>query len=140
MRQTLYYMVAEHLFCVEADETLIALMANYEPFRTEAAHNSDALFSLSVTHSGPVSYIEEWRQEEEGQDTICGHTEQGEPVFGFRFNAQDAGWLICTPGYHTAGMHGNGAVPRRCSNSGRPRLYVPGQKRHRQEHARQALA
>ncbi len=108
MRHTLYYMVAEHLFCVEADETLIALMANYEPFRTEAAHNSDALFSLSVTHSGPVSYIEEWRQEEEGQDTICGHTEQGEPVFGFRFNAQDAGWLICTPGYHTATLHLSG--------------------------------
>ena len=105
-------MVAQHLFRVEADETLIALMANYEPFRTDAASGSDpaadALFTLSVTYSAPVSYIEEWRQQEEGQETICGHTAQAEPVFGFRFNAKDAGWLICTPGYRTGTLHLSG--------------------------------
>ena len=99
MKGTQYYIVAEHTFCVKAADSILALMQNYEPFRT--APIEDLLFGLTVTNGSPVDYIEEWRQDEEGQDTICGHTEQGEPVFEFRFGGKTAGWLVCVPGYRS---------------------------------------
>ena len=100
---------------VKADETILACMTNYEPFRTDKADNTDALFSLTVIQGAPVSYIEEWRQDEEGQDTICGHTDDGNPVFEFRFGGKTAGWLVCTPGYrsgilHLSGFHSKAAL------------------------------
>ena len=104
---------------VKADETILACMTNYEPFRTDKADNTDALFSLTVIPGEPVSYIEEWRQDEErlrvgdrrsgmGQDTICGYTEDGNPVFEFRFSGKTAGWLVCTPGYREGTLHLSG--------------------------------
>ena len=81
-------------------------MQNYEPFKTTPVE--DLLFGLIVTDGNPVDYIEEWRQDEEGQDTICGHTEQGEPVFEFRFGGKTAGWLVCAPGYRSATLHLSG--------------------------------
>ena len=104
---------------VKADETILACMTNYESFRTDKADNTDALFSLTVIPGEPVSYIEEWRQDEErlrvgdrrsgmGQDTICGHTEDGNPVFEFRFSGKTAGWLVCTPGYREGTLHLSG--------------------------------
>ena len=113
MTDTGYYIVAEHLFGVEADESMLALMTNYAPFHTDKA--DDALFSLTVMQGEPVTYVEEWRQDEEGQDTICGHTEDGNPVFEFRFGGKTAGWLVCTPGYrngilHLSGFHSKAAL------------------------------
>lgn len=93
---------------VKADETIMACMTNYEPFSTDKADITDALFALTVIQGAPVSYIEEWRQDEEGQDTICGHTEQGEPVFEFRFGGKTAGWLVCAPGYRDGTLHLSG--------------------------------
>ncbi len=109
----LYYIVAEHLFCVEADECIIKLLSNYEPFRTE--RSNDALFSLTVTDGGPIPYIEELSQDEEGQDIVCGHTEQGDAVFEFRFGGRTAGWLVCSAGYkqgtlYLSGFQAKGAV------------------------------
>ena len=78
MTETRYYMVAEHLLGVEAADSLLSYMTNYNPFITDAANPDDALFHLTVTQDGPVSYIEEWRQDEDNQDTICGHTAQGD--------------------------------------------------------------
>ena len=52
-----YYIVAEHLFCVEAQESVLGLLGNYEPFRTE--QSNDALFSLTVADGWPIQYIEE---------------------------------------------------------------------------------
>ena len=89
---TRLYIVADHLFLVKADETVLARMTNYEPFRTDKADVSDALFALTVIEGAPVSYIEEWRQDEEGQETICGHTEDGKSVFEYRFGGKTAGW------------------------------------------------
>jgi hypothetical protein len=103
MKGTQYYIVAEHTFCVKATDSILALMQNYEPFRT--APIEDLLFGLTVTNGSPVDYIEEWRQDEEGQDTICGHTEQGEPVFEFRFGGKTAGWLVCVPGYRSGVLY-----------------------------------
>lgn len=108
-----FYIVAEHLFCVEADESIIKLLSNYEPFRTE--RSNDALFSLTVTDGGPISYIEELSQDEEGQDIVCGHTEQGDAVFEFLWSGRTAGWLVCSAGYkqgtlYLSGFQTKGAV------------------------------
>lgn len=101
-----YYIVADHSFCVEADESIIKLLTNYEPFRTE--QRNDALFSLTVTDGGPIQYIEELRQDEEGQDIVCGHTGQGDSVFEFRFGGRTAGWLVCAPGYRSGTLYLSG--------------------------------
>ena len=106
------YIVADHLFMVKADETILACMTNYEPFRTDKADNTDALFSLTVIQGAHVSYIEEWRQDEEGQDTICGYTEDGNPVFEFRFSGKTSGWLVCAQGYRSATLHLSGFQPK----------------------------
>ena len=108
-----YYIVAEHLFCVEADESIIKLLSNYEPFKTDISN--DALFSLTVTDGGPIQYIEELSQDEEGQDIVCGHTEQGDAVFEFRWAGRTAGWLVCSAGYrqgtlYLSGFQAKGAV------------------------------
>ena len=108
-----YYIVAEHLFCVEAPKNIMEFLTNYEPFRTEQSNN--ALFSLTVTDGGPIPYIEELSQDEEGQNIICGHTEQNKAVFEFRFGGRTAGWLICTSGYregtlYLSGFQAKGAV------------------------------
>jgi hypothetical protein len=101
-----YYIVAEHLFCVEADESIVQLLTNYDPFRTE--QSNDALFSLTVAEGGPIAYIEELRQDEEGQDIVCGHTEQGDAVFEFLWSGRTAGWLVCTAGYRQGTLHLSG--------------------------------
>lgn len=110
MTETRYYIVAEHTICVKAAENILALMQNYEPFKT--APNEDILFEFTVTDLSPVSYIEEWRQDEEGQNTICGHTEDGKPVFEFLFGGKTAGWLVCTPGYRSATLHLSGFLSK----------------------------
>ena len=52
-----YYIVAEHSFCVEADENIIKLLSNYAPFITEATTNT--LFCLTVADGGPIQHVEE---------------------------------------------------------------------------------
>ena len=108
-----FYIVAEHLFCVEGPESIMGLLSNYEPFRTE--QSNDALFSLTVTDGGPIEYIEELSQDEEGQDIVCGHTEQGDAVFEFLWSGRTAGWLVCSAGYkqgtlYLSGFQTKGAV------------------------------
>ena len=100
------YIVAEHLFCVEGPESILGLLSNYEPFRTE--QSNDALFSLTVTDGGPIQYIEELSQDEEGQDIVCGHTEQGDAVFEFRWAGRSAGLLVCTTGYRQGTLYLSG--------------------------------
>ena len=112
-----YYIVAEHLFCVEAQESVLGLLGNYEPFRTE--QSNDALFSLTVTDGGPIQYIEELSQDDErlrvgdlrsgmGQVIVCGHTEQNKAVFEFRFGGRTAGWLVCSAGYREGTLYLSG--------------------------------
>jgi hypothetical protein len=108
-----YYIVAEHLFCVEGQDSILELLTNYTPFKTH--QRDDALFSLTVVEGGPIQYIEELRQDEEGQDIVCGHTEQGDAVFEFRWAGRTAGWLVCSAGYregtlYLSGFQTKGAV------------------------------
>ena len=105
-----YYLVAEHTFCVEADEIIIKLLTNYAPFITEATTN--ALFALTVTDGGPIQYVEELSLDEEGQDIVCGHTEQGDAVFEFRFGGKTAGWLVCSAGYREGTLYLSGFLTK----------------------------
>lgn len=96
---TRYYEVARHLFCVTAEAEDFRLMGNYGPFGCEAG---DAVFSLTIADGKPVSYTEELRQEDEGQEIICGHKADGRAVFEYRWQGTVAGWLICNNDYREA--------------------------------------
>ncbi|MBO7371067.1 MAG: hypothetical protein J6U34_01015 [Bacteroidales bacterium] len=107
--KTAYYTVAEHLFSVVAQDDILAAMRNYEPFRTEAEEDSPSLlFRLRVDDGPGVKYIEETRQDEEGQVIVCGHTGLHEPVFEFIWDERTAGWLVCTQDYREGTLHLSG--------------------------------
>ena len=91
-----YYRVAGHTFCVTAEADDFGLMENYEPFRCEA---NEIVFSLTIIDGAPIGYTEELRQEDEGQEIVCGKTDDGQPVFEFIWWNQTAGWLICSDDY-----------------------------------------
>ena len=73
-------------------------MSNYKPF---VAEGGDTVFALTIERGEPVSYMEELRQEDEGQDIICGKNGDN-PVFEFRWRGHSAGCLECTPDYREA--------------------------------------
>ncbi len=107
--KTSYYTVAEHLFSVVAQDEIQAAMRNYEPFRTDAVEDSPSLlFRLRVDDAPGVKYIEETRQDEEGQVIVCGHTGLHEPVFEFIWDGRTAGWLVCTQDYREGTLHLSG--------------------------------
>lgn len=99
MRETRYYQVAEHAFSVSGESEFFSLMTNYEPFEVK---QGDRLFDLQLCcNHEPVPVIhEELRQEDEGQEIICGRTDAGEVVFEFRWWQETAGCLVCTDRYH----------------------------------------
>lgn len=108
-----HFIVAEHLFTIEAEESIFQQMGNYVPFQTELAADSPApLFSLNVIDGEAIDYVEELTQEEEGQEIICGHTADGRSVFETRWNGKSAGWLISTPDYTDATLHLSGYLPK----------------------------
>lgn len=99
MAETKYYKVAEHIFCVTAESSDFELMKNYEPFRCDEVANDKMTFAMSISESTPVSYMEEMRQEDEGQEIICGKTADGKSVFEFVWLHQSAGKLVCDADY-----------------------------------------
>ena len=110
MKETRYYEVAGHRFCVSGGEELFTLMggfANYEPF---ACAKGKTLFALGIENGEAPDYAEELRQEDEGQTIICGKTPTGEAVFVFYWWDVTAGWLVCSADYSkgrliTTGRH-----------------------------------
>jgi hypothetical protein len=99
MKETRYYNVAGHVLKVTAPAEDFALMTNYEPFAVDAV---EAVVRLTVTDGEPVAFAEELRQDEEGQEIVCGKTAAGEPVFQFCWWQQTAGYLVCAPDYREA--------------------------------------
>ena len=91
--ETRYYKVSGHVFSISCDEDFFALMVNYEPF---VCAGSETVFALDVEHNDPPAYSEEMRQEDEGQEIICGRTTAGESVFEFHWWGVTAGWLVCS--------------------------------------------
>lgn len=97
MRATKYYQVAGHVFGVTADPEQRALLHNYDPF---ACSESDRVtFTLRIESGEAPAYTEEMRQEDEGQEIVCGKTDGGQPVFEFRWFQQTAGYLLCSADY-----------------------------------------
>lgn len=86
-----YYKVAGHVFRVCCETESFSLLTNYEPFGCDEAA---VAFSLTISRGIPVGYAEEWRQEDDGQEIICGKTADGEPVFGFLWHQVTAGWYV----------------------------------------------
>jgi len=120
MRETRHYCVAGHRFSVEGNDRHFVPMQNYEPFRTAAG---PTLFSLTIETApgGPTlcpapdaapQYTEEMRQQDDGQVIICGHSPAGEPVFGFQWHTDTAGWLITTADYLQGRLITTGLHPR----------------------------
>jgi len=102
--KTEYFQVGGHVFCVSGGEQFLALMENYTPFHRENVASDNELeeaetFALTISSGEAPTYSEELRQEEEGQEIICGKTADGEPVFEFRWWKEIAGWLVCSEDY-----------------------------------------
>lgn len=97
MRTTRYYKVAGHVFGVTAEPTCLEGNANYEPFACDKG--GDAVFMLSIEEGEAPAFTEEMRQEDEGQEIVCGKTDGGQPVFEFRWFQQTAGYLLCSADY-----------------------------------------
>lgn len=93
---TRYYNVAGHRFCVSGESDMLALMDNYEPF---ACADGEVVFALTIESGTAPVYTEELRQEEEGQNIICGHTAAGEAVFEYHWWGNTAGWLVSSADY-----------------------------------------
>jgi hypothetical protein len=112
MKETRYYEVAGHRFCVGGESDILALMDNYVPF---ASADGEVVFALTVENGTAPAYTEELRQEEEGQTIVCGHTAAGEAVFEYHWMGDTAGWLVCSADYHkgrliTTGLHTKMAI------------------------------
>jgi hypothetical protein len=112
MKETRYYEVAGHRFCVSGESDILALMDNYVPF---ASADGEVVFALTVENGTAPAYTEELRQEEEGQTIVCGHTAAGEAVFEYHWMGDTAGWLVCSADYHkgrliTTGLHTKMAI------------------------------
>lgn len=101
MMETRYYKVADHVFGVSGEADSFALMSNYEPFETRGKGSSVFMLSLNTKEPSRVVplFVEEMRQEDEGQEIVCGKTADGEHVFEFRWWNETAGWLICSEDY-----------------------------------------
>jgi len=127
MREIRYYKVADHVFSVTADAEDLTLMGNYEPF---ACNPSSEVFTLIISDGDAVSYTEELRQEEEGQEIICGKTHEGNPVFEFIWDGRIAGWLLCTDEYHQGRLVMTGYARKLAIDNSLMVLYALATARH----------
>ena len=129
--KTAYYQVGGHVFSVSGGESFFALMGNYEPF----VHNGDAslfesvalrthAFALTITGGEAPAYSEELRQEDEGQEIICGKTAAGEPVFEFRWWQKTAGWLVCSENYREGRLVTTGSYTKMAVDNALMVLYA----------------
>lgn len=100
-----FYKVANHVFSVSAnagvcDVLFAECMDNYAPFAIEKS--VDCLFALNVECGEAPEYTEETRQEEEGQQIICGLTAGQKSAFDFRLFGEAMGVLVCSTDYKAA--------------------------------------
>lgn len=102
MGVTKYFKVAEVLFSVSADNNDFELMTNYEPFIFADGSKDSSVFQLNVEEGDAIVFTEEMRQDDEGQEIICGKTDEGCPVFQFIWADKTAGWLVCENDYGKA--------------------------------------
>ena len=110
------YKVAGHVIEVSqkiGENFFAECMDNYIPFVENGSETGECLFSLAVEYSESFpEYTEELRQDEEGQQIICGSLQE-KPVFDFRLQNKETGMLVCSKDYKVATL----LVPVGCSLS-----------------------
>lgn len=100
------YKVAGHVFTLESDLNIDEGLLNYAPFAVPAGSDAPAVFTLEIVAKAPqVEYTEEARQDEEGQQIICGRTAGNQSVFEFRLAHKPAGTLVCEEGYRKSTLY-----------------------------------
>ena len=130
MEMIRYYKVAEHRFCVSGEEELFTLMENYEPFglspESEEARMAmnEPVFMLTISNGDAPNFTEELRQEEEGQEIVCGHTTAGEAVFEFHWWGVTAGWLVCSAEYQKGQLFTTGKYTKMAIDNALMVLYA----------------
>ena len=102
MFRTKYYKVADVVFSVTASDCDFELMQNYVPFIISDGLQSNTVFHITITEGEAVSFTEELRQDDEGQEIVCGKSSDGCPVFQFIWARETAGWLQCIDNYSDA--------------------------------------
>lgn len=102
MQENKTYKVAEQLFTVKAEDSDFELMKNYEPFMVSDSFHGADVFLLTIEEGKAVAFSEEMRQDDEGQEIVCGKTADGCPVFQFIWANETAGWLVCQKDYKKA--------------------------------------
>ena len=97
MTTTRYYSVAHHVMALTAEEEVFSLLGNCDPFEVAPA---EPLIAMSIRSRVPLpeGWTEEWRQEEEGEEIVCGHVD-GHPTFVFYSHGKRAGWAACSKDY-----------------------------------------
>ena len=102
-----FYKVAEHVFAVEASDSIVSQMSNYAPFAVDADDPAckKIVFSLAVQNAAAPEYAEEIRQEEEGQSILCGKTAEGLPIFDFWLYGESTGILVCDNTFKQAKLY-----------------------------------
>lgn len=97
------YKVAGHVFSLESGLEIAPLLDNYAPFAY--AGDESALFSLKIEKDDSPAFTEETRQDEEGQQIICGHTQGNDAVFEFRLQNRICGTLVCEGEYRRGTLY-----------------------------------
>lgn len=97
------YKVAGHVFTLESGLEIGPLLDNYAPFAY--AGDEPALFSLKIEKGDSPAFTEETRQDEEGQQIICGHTQGNDAVFEFRLQNKICGTLVCEGEYRRGTLY-----------------------------------
>lgn len=118
--QTKNYKVAGHQFQVTALEgvspAVFTLMDNYEPF--EIPHPESApLFTLEVSSETANEsqaldeFVEETRQDDEGQKILCGKNPQGKSVLQFLLGSRLTGVLVSESGFGKSTLYFGKTLP-----------------------------
>ena len=124
------YKVAGHIFTLVTDLDIGEGLNNYAPFAVPDGEGAQTVFTLKIVSKvsqdgGPqAEYTEETRQDEEGQQIICGHTAIGQSVFEFRLAKKLSGTLVCEEGYRDATVYLSDFAPKYCLNNALMVLYA----------------
>ena len=102
MCETKYFKVANVVFSVTASNNDFELMKNYEPFFDSDGMQGPVFFNLTIAEGNAIAFTEELRQDDEGQEIVCGKTDDGSAAFEFIWARETAGWLVCSQNYSQA--------------------------------------
>lgn len=120
---TNFFKVAGHVFSIGTDRDIRPLLDNYEPFAVEPSDG--VAFAVEVQDSGAkIEFAEETRQQDEGQEIVCGHTADGSSVFEFFLGSRLTGTLVCSDRYRRGTLYLAGAADKFAVNNSMMVMYA----------------